>query len=88
MFSSGPREQRDPAPSGRPVDSAGPRLSSAPPASRPSGDRATPAPRPGIDERLGDWAEQAYLKAAEVVYAVDATTGRRCGLFYGDPEIE
>ena len=28
------------------------------------------------------------MKAAELIYAVNAATGERCGLFYGDPAIE
>jgi hypothetical protein len=34
-----------------------------------------------------DWAIRE-VQAAELIDAVDAATGRRCGLFYGDPAIE
>jgi hypothetical protein len=88
MFPHSPRGQGELALSHRPGDPAGPWLPPSPPTSRPPTVEAAPAPRPGLDEWLGDFANRESLKVADVVYAVDATTGQRCGLFFGDPEIE
>jgi hypothetical protein len=31
---------------------------------------------------------QIYVNVADLIYAIDVATGERCGLLYGDPEIE
>jgi hypothetical protein len=53
-----------------------------------SGEGSTPERRPGLKETLLERGAFDLRKAADVIYAVDRSTGMRCGLFYGDPEIE
>lgn len=49
---------------------------------------SAPGRRPGFTESLLERANIEILKAGDVIYAVDRSTGMRCGLFYGDPETE
>jgi hypothetical protein len=53
-----------------------------------SGQVSAPRRRPGLWERLLEPGGFDLVKAADVIYAVDRSTGERCGLFYGDPERE
>jgi hypothetical protein len=53
-----------------------------------SGQVSAPGRRRGLSERLLEPGGFDLVKAADVIYAVDRSTGKRCGLFYGDPERE
>jgi hypothetical protein len=58
------------------------------PASPPSDGRPAVARRPSLRDRIGGEWTFLVLKLADVIYAVDIDTHERCGLFYGDPELE
>jgi hypothetical protein len=43
---------------------------------------------PGLDKRLGERWTRALVEAADIIDAVDSSTGRTCRVLHGDPATE
>ena len=88
MFSDDPSGRGGPVPSHRTWNLWGLRKMAAPSAGPRPGGGSAPKRRPALDERLRVPGVRDLLKGADVIDAVDAETGERCGLFHGDPATE